>query len=135
MTSPVNQQLREYITNFFDGLSSPESGYDEPPERRMDGVIEFAKRWCVRGNEMRGVFASISDRDDIIEFGLLERDGDTTSNLLHVSVVFDEELAEVICMSDANSDLNFTTPATPQKQVLLGNALQFFAEGLRDASV
>lgn len=133
MTSPVKQRLRENIIRFISGLPVPESTADEAPERRTDGVLEFGKHWCVRGDQQQGVFASFSDRDDVIEFGLLERTGDVAVNLLHVTVVLDDETSEVNCISESNADFNFDVHVTPEKQERLNDALRFFAEGLQGA--
>lgn len=129
MTSLVCQQLRERITTFMGGLPVPQAA-GEGSVRRNDGVEEFSRHWCVRGDDQRGVFASFTDRDDVIEFGLLERDGEVAVNLLHVTVVLDDDEAEVNSMSESNMDMNFDAYITPDKQGRLEDALRFFGEGL-----
>lgn len=133
MTSPACQQLRERIAAFMDSLPVPQSAH-EGGVRREDGVEEFSKYWCVRGDHQQGVFASFTDRDDVIEFGLLERDGETAVNLLHVTVLLDDDEAEVNSMSESNMDMNFDAYITPKKQGRLEDALRFFGEGLRGAA-
>ena len=133
MTSPACQQLRERIAAFMDSLPVPQAA-GEGGLRREDGVEEFSKHWCVRGDHQQGVFASFTDRDDVIEFGLLERDGETAVNLLHVTVVLDDDEAEVNSMSESNMDMNFDAYITPEKQGRLEDALRFFGEGLRGAA-
>lgn len=133
MTSPVCQQLRERIAAFMDSLPVPQAA-GEGGVRREDGVEEFSKHWCVRGDHQQGVFASFTDRDDVIEFGLLEYDGETAVNLLHVTVVLDDDEAEVNSMSESNMDMNFDAYITPKKQGRLEDALRFFGEGLRGAA-
>lgn len=133
MTSPACQQLRERIAAFMDSLPVPQAA-GEGGVRREDGVEEFSKHWCVRGDHQQGVFASFTDRDDVIEFGLLERDGETAVNLLHVTVVLNDDEAEVNCMSESNMDMNFDAYITPEKQGRLEDALRFFEEGLRGAA-
>lgn len=134
MTSPISQQLRENIASFISRLPLPKSVADEAMDRREDGVCEFNRHWCVRGDQQQGVFASFSDRDDVIEFGLLERDGDSAVNLLHVTVVLDDDVAEVNCISESNEDFNFDAYVTPEKQGRLDDALRFFSEGLYGAA-
>lgn len=133
MTSPACQQLRERITAFMDSLPVPQAA-DEGSVRREDGVEEFSKHWCVRGDHQQGVFASFTDHDDVIEFGLLERDGETAVNLLHVTVVLDDDETKVNSMSESNMDMNFDAYITPEKQGRLEDALRFFGEGLRGAA-
>lgn len=133
MTSPACQQLRERIATFMDSLPVPQAA-GEGGVRREDGVEEFSKHWCVRGDHQQGVFASFTDRDDVIEFGLLERDGEAAVNLLHVTVVLNDDEAEVNCMSESNMDMNFDAYITPEKQGRLEDALRFFGEGLRGAA-
>ncbi len=133
MTSPACQQLRERIAAFMDSLPVPQAA-GEGVVRREDGVEEFSKHWCVRGDHQQGVFASFTDRDDVIEFGLLERDGEAAVNLLHVTVVLDDDEAEVNSMSESNMDMNFDAYITPKKQGRLEDALRFFGEGLRGAA-
>jgi len=133
MTSQATQQLRGRIADFMDRLQVPLIA-DENSHHREDGVPEFSKHWCVRGNEHQGVFASFTDHDDVIEFGLLERNGETVMNLLHVTVVLDDDEAEMNSMSESSMEMNFDARISPEKQEYLENALRFFAEGLRSAA-
>lgn len=133
MTRPACQQLRERITSFIDSLPVPKTA-GEGVVRREDGVEEFSKHWCVRGDHQQGVFASFADRDDVIEFGLLERDGEMAVNLLHVTVLLDDDEAKLNSMSESNMDMNFDAYITPEKQGRLEEALQFFGERLRGAA-
>ena len=134
MTSPACQKLRERIAAFMDSLPVPQAAIDGGVRRREDGVEEFTKNWCVRGDHQRGVFASFADRDDVIEFGLLERDADTAVNLLHVTVVLGDDDAELNSMSESNMDMNFDEYITPEKQGRLEDVLRFFGESLRGAA-
>lgn len=133
MTCQMCQQIRERIAAFMDRLPVPQTS-GEDGVRREDGVAEFNKFWCVRGDYQQGVFASYADRDDVIEFGLLERDGETAVNLLHVTVVLDEDVATVNSMSESSMDMNFDAYVTPEKQERLEDALRFFGEWLRGAA-
>lgn len=46
--------------------------------------------YVIQGGLLDGLLASVSDNDDIIEFGLLRRADDEATNVLHVSLdVFD----------------------------------------------
>lgn len=133
MTSPACQQLRERITTFIGSLPVPQDA-GEGAVRREDGVEEFSKYWRVRGDYQHGVFASFTDRDDVIEFGLLERDGESAMNLLHVTVVLGDDEAEVNSMSEASMELNFDAYTTPEKKERLDDALHFFEEALLSAT-
>jgi len=133
MTSPACQKLRERIAAFMDRLPVPKDD-GEDSFIREDGVKEFSKHWRVRGDYQQGVFASYTDCDDVIEFGLLERDGETAVNLLHVTVVLNDDGAELNCMSEYDMDMNFNAYITPEKQEPLGDALRFFGEMLRGAA-
>jgi hypothetical protein len=135
MPSSSRSQVRDIIHSSMHGMPVPSSTPDETLERREDGVVEFNRHWCVRGNDQQGVFASFCDQDDVIEFGLLERDGEMAVNLLHVTVVLDDDASEMNCMSESNTDFNFETQVTPEKQGRLNEALRFFADGLRGATV
>lgn len=134
MPSSSISQFREIIHAAMRDMPVPTSTPDEALERRDDGVVEFNRHWCVRGNDQQGVFASFGDQDDVIEFGLLERDEGVAVNLLHVTVVLDDEASEMICMSESNTDFNFEVQITPEKQGRLNDALRFFADGLRGAA-
>ena len=133
MTSPRCQELRDRIVAYMGSLPVPQDA-GEAGVRREDGVEEFSKHWCVRGDHQQGVFASFVDRDDVIEFGLLERDGEAAVNLLHVTVVLDDDEAEVNAMSESSMEMNFDAYITPDNQGRLQDALRFFEEGLRGAA-
>jgi hypothetical protein len=117
----------------MDSLPVPKIA-DGDSDRREDGVEEFSKHWCVRGNYQQGIFASFTDHDDVIEFGLLERDGDVAVNLLHVTVVLEDDEARMNSMSEFDMDMNFDTCITPERQGRLDAALRFFARWLRGAA-
>lgn len=120
------QALREHVRAALSVLPIPESTPNsEPPVRREDGVLEFYKNWRVRGESaVSGLFATYSDRDDLIEFGLTERDGDIVTNVLQVSIVLDG--GEVNAVSEVRSDFNFDAIVTPEKAQALDDALRFF---------
>lgn len=120
------QALRERVQAALSALPIPESTPNsEPPVRREDGVLEFYKHWRVRGESpVSGLFATYSDRDDLIEFGLSERDGEIVTNVLQVSIVLDG--GELNVVSEVRDDFNFDAIITPEKAQALDNALRFF---------
>lgn len=134
MTSAVCQRVRERIFSFMGDLPVPaRTAGDEPPQTRGDGVVEFGKHWRVRGNHRHGVFASVSDRDDVIEFGVLERDGDESINVLHATVLLDDDEAAINCMSETTEELNFDARVAPDRFGRLNEALKAFADVLAGA--
>lgn len=135
MTGLTCQQLRKHILDFMTYLPIPPAESEDDVTIRDDGVEEFGKYWCVRGDHLEGVFASFSDNDDVIEFGLLERNGEIATNLLHVAVVLDDDNAEISSMSEASGKMNFNVPLTRENMEYLDEALDFFENGLRDANM
>nr|WP_228857613.1 hypothetical protein [Pseudomonas syringae]QOQ33452.1 hypothetical protein [Pseudomonas syringae pv. actinidiae] len=134
MTSPVSQQLRRHVLNFMSALPLPAQSSDPESFQRTDGVMEFGLHWQLRGTPSEGVFASFSDRDDVIEFGLLERDGDVATNILHATIVLDDSDAQLNCMSEVNTEFNFDAYITPDKLDQLRASLAFFESAVRDVS-
>lgn len=126
MTSPISQQIREHVLSFMGSLPVPSRTSDPESHERPDGVAEFGLHWLIRGDEHNGLFASFSDRDDVIEFGLLERDAGTAINILHATIVLDDADAQLNCMSEVNSEFNFDAYITPQMNVKLQESLSFF---------
>lgn len=120
------QALRARVQAALSALPIPESTpSSEPPVRREDGVLEFYKNWRVRGeSQTSGLFATYSDRDDVIEFGLTERDGEIVTNVLQASLVLDG--GELNVVSEVRDDFNFDAIVTPEKAQALDNALRFF---------
>lgn len=120
------QALRMRVQAALVALPIPESTpAGEPPVRREDGVLEFYKHWRVRGeSQTSGLFATYSDRDDLIEFGLTERDGETATNVLHASIDLDG--GELNVVSEVRGDFNLDAIVTPEKAQALDDALRFF---------
>jgi len=135
MTSPVSQQLREHVLTFMSSLPVPAPSSDPEAVKRPDGVNEFGLQWKLRGSAPDGVFASFSDRDDVIEFGLLERTGDVATNILHATVVLDDDDAQLNCMSEVNTDFNFDAYITPERLNRLRESLAFFENTIRDIAL
>lgn len=132
MTSQVSQQLREHVLSFMRALPIPDPSSDPDAISRDDGVSEFGLHWQLRGSPSQGVVASFSDRDDVIEFGLLERDGDAAMNILHATIVLDDSDAQLNCMSEASSEFNFDAYITPESLSRLQESLTFFGSAVRD---
>lgn len=118
-----SQKIRARIVAFMSGLPIPLS---------HDGDGTTNLHWRVRGNQQQGVYASFADDGDVIEFGLLDRDGDEAINLLHVIVSPDEDEAQVTCVSESNTDMNFDIHITHEKLERLDGAMRFFGETLRE---
>lgn len=136
MTRKFCGQVREKIVQFMleVGVSLPEGmPVESQPTRREDGVAEFNCHWRVRGDDDSGMFASWTDRDDVIEFGLSERSEGESVNLLHATVVLDDDVAQLNVMSerysDFNSDTSLSAPISEQSR--LDEVLHLFAEHLR----
>lgn len=124
-------ELRRYLLAFF-AAELGKRPEDDPESCETNGVREFALNWPCRGTHAQGVLASIRDREDIIEFGLLERDGDDATNLLNATVVLDEAL--LVCSSAINDEFNFSARVSPGQPDRLQSVLDFFAEQLRSSA-
>jgi hypothetical protein len=135
-TTLAGERLREQITRFMGALAVPESTpAGTPSARRADGVLEFYKHWRVRGTEPAdGLYATYSDNDDVIEFGLTERSGSEARNILQASLVLTDDGGELNVVSEANTELNLDAVLTPQSTQPLQDALRFFGEVLRGGS-
>ncbi len=107
MTNAACQKVREHVLGFMNSLPGPGSAKDEAVVERSDGVREFGRQWIVHkdANEA-SLSASLSDRDDVIEFGLLAREGETTVNILYATLVLDDDQVLLNVVSEANMDFN-----------------------------
>ena len=129
-----SHKLREIVCVFMSALPIPAiTPAGEPPVMRGDGVLEFYKEWRVRGNSSTDCLtASYSDTDDIIEFGLTERDGEIVRTVLQVSMNLDGANADLFVMSDTNTELNAgDVLITPDAAELLNAALSYFGKLVR----
>lgn len=98
-------------------------------QKDVDGP-GHGKQWCVKGDAEDGLFASVSDRDDVIELGLLERSGGAPVNRLHVTVVLDEECITLNSVSESQVELNFDGEISSNADLLgLDGALKAFFNG------
>jgi|GEM_PF-3046085 len=135
ITTAEGQKLRAQIAQVMSALAVPvETATGEAPVLRDDGVLEFYKNWRVRGEAAdSGLFATYSDRDDVIEFGLTERDGESTRNVLLATLVLDDDGGELYVSSDANAEMNtrpvvIISPEEPREIDLLVEALNYFVD-------
>jgi hypothetical protein len=132
-TSLIGQELRQQIQTFMASIPIPErTPSGEPPAVNTAGVAEFYKHWQVRGESpTTGLFATYSDNDDIIEFGLSERRDDTLRNVLQVSLGLTAEGGELNLLSETQTDLNLDAEITPDNAQPLQRALRYFGQVIR----
>lgn len=106
MGTAFAKQVRERIYGYLlaAGAPLPTAGSSDP----------VRKEWQVSGSSLDGTSASFSDADDVIEFGLLSRVEGQPVNVLHASVVLDEDEASIHCVSATKGDLNFTAKVSPE---------------------
>lgn len=130
-TTTVGKALREQINRFMSGFPIPESTpAGASPVQREDGVQEFYKHWRVRGNDGSndGLYATFADNDDLIEFGLSDRQRGEVLNVLQATLTLDEDHGELTVSSDTKIELNFNTIVTPEKTAALTVAMMYFDE-------
>jgi hypothetical protein len=121
----VSKKIRARIAQVMSNLQAPSHNLGQ--SKRADGVLEFSKRWIVSGNADTGVTAYWTDWEDVIEFGLTERDQEPR-NLLHVTIVINgEQEAEFSCISVEHSRLNVHAALCLGSMDPLERALEFFA--------
>jgi len=128
METTVTQQFRSQILDFMADHDLVPHEAKEVINHREDGVEEFRAEWRVRGDYQQGVFASLSDIEDQIEFGLLERSGNVATNLLNVTVVLydDSDMAVVLSSSDYSDDMNYEAQVFYGRHGRLDDALRHF---------
>jgi hypothetical protein len=130
-TSEVGAKLRAHVAQAMAALDIPKSTpAGEPAARREDGVLEFYKHWRVRGQEgsTDGLYATFSDHEDVIEFGLTERQGDVVVNVLLATLNLEEGHGELNVISEADSELNVDAIVSPGGAKALDAALALFAQ-------
>lgn len=129
-TSVVGKMLRDHVTRFMGGMAIPEqTPTGEAPVARDDGVLEFYKHWRVRGQgKVDGLYATFADNDDVIEFGLLDRRGDETTNVMQATLVLAEDRGELNVSSETKSELNFDAAILPSDMSTLVATLRYFGE-------
>lgn len=136
MNTPQICELRRQVSAFMGALAIPESTpAGDPPVLRMDGVTEFYKHWKVVGNNATdGLYATYSDTDDVIEFGLSERIGDSVSNVLQATLVLDEGACTLNVLSEDEMNMNYDAVITLESCAPLQNALRKFGDALQRES-
>ena len=129
MVASKCQAVRELVMNFMSTLPGHGAAVDgEDVVVRADGVREFGRQWTVRqGSEGESLSATLSDRDDVIEFSLLQRDGDAVTHVLYATLVLDEDDILLNVVSEANMDFNFDTRVDESHLSRLQDTLQFYA--------
>ncbi|MDB6007896.1 MAG: hypothetical protein JWL65_146 [Gammaproteobacteria bacterium] len=132
-TSVAGQRLREQVNAFMAAVPIPESTpAGEPPVTRADGVVEFYKHWTVRSTDSAtGLYATCTDCDDVLEFGLTERQEGQTHNVLLATLVLTDDGGELNVISEANAELNLDAIVTPDNASPLLEALRYFGQLVR----
>ncbi|OAD16481.1 hypothetical protein [Achromobacter insolitus] len=135
MTAATCQKVREHVLGFMSTLPGIGAVQDEGVMVRADGVREFGRQWTVRDDASgMSLSASLSDRDDVIEFGLLQRDGDTTVNVLYATLVLDDDEVLLNVVSEASMEFNFDAKVDESRLQRLQETLQFYAAHLGEGS-
>lgn len=128
MTTAACQKVRDHVIGFMSSLPGPGSSADEDVSVRPDGVREFGRSWTVRqGPDGTGLTARFSDRDDVIEFGLLMRDDSEAVNVLYATLVLDDDEVLLNVVSESNMDFNFDARLRADRLERLQDTLQFYA--------
>jgi hypothetical protein len=128
MLNAQAQTLRQSVHGFLASLPMPnavQADLKNPPA--SEGEIGFTHRWFVTGDATLGLEASVRDYEDVIEFGLLERDGDRAIPVLQAILVLENDESELNCMSERTAALNFDEYVTPSQREGLDRALTHFA--------
>ena len=133
MGTEINARLRGEILGRLQALQGVNERIEKAQQDYTKVVAsadannkEFTLHWCAKGSPTDGLFASIVDTDNIIEFGLLERIDGEARNIIHVGCVLDDEGADILVSSDEDSELNYTAAITVDKRKPLDTALEFF---------
>ena len=131
MTAATCQKVREHVLGFMSTLPGVGAVQDEGVVVRADGVREFRRQWMIRDDAAgMSLSASLSDRDDVIEFGLLQREGDTTVNVLYATLVLDDDEVLLNVVSEASMEFNFDAKVDESRLQRLQETLQFYAAHL-----
>lgn len=116
----VRRELREQVDRFMARVRQVGTDF-----QHEEG---FSHSWRVRGDHEAGVFASYSGEPDLLSFGVVERmDGELT-NLLDVTVAFEEQMPPLMkCLSETHTQWNFECQVEPG-QGRLDDMLKAFDE-------
>jgi hypothetical protein len=122
------QTLRRSVHGFLASLPMPDVVQaDLVNPFANDGEIGFTHQWFVVGNAELGLEASVRDYEDVIEFGLLERNGDAVIPVIQAILVLENDESELNCISERTATLNFDEYVTPIQREGLDRALSHFA--------
>lgn len=131
MTTATCQIVRDHVIRFMGALPGPGPSADEDVNVRADGVREFGRSWTVRKeSDGVGLTARFSDRDDVIEFGLLMRDAGQVLNVLYATLVLDDDEVLLNVVSESDMDFNFDAKLNADQLGRLQETLQFYARYL-----
>lgn len=122
------QTLRRSVHGFLASLPMPQAVQaDLQNPSANDGEIGFTHKWLVHGDAVNGLEASVRDYEDVIEFGLLERNGESAIPVLQAILVLENDESELNCMSEPTPSLNFDEYVTAEQRAGLDRALTQFA--------
>ncbi|TAM33621.1 MAG: hypothetical protein EPN61_18300 [Burkholderiaceae bacterium] len=122
------QTLRRSVHGFLATLPVPQAVQaDLRNPSANDGEIGFTHKWLVHGDAVNGLEASVRDYEDVIEFGLLERNGESAIPVLQAILVLENDESELNCMSEPTPSLNFDEYVTAEQRAGLDRALTQFA--------
>ncbi|ANN80865.1 hypothetical protein [Bordetella flabilis] len=135
MTAATCRMVREHVLSFMSSLPGPGEEKDEEVIVRPDGVREFGRQWVVRRSpDESSLSATLSHRDNVIEFGLLQREGDEARNVLYATVVLDDEEVLLNVVSEADMDYNFDAKVDESSLRRLDDVLRLYASYLGGTS-
>lgn len=128
MLNAQAQSLRRSVHGFLASLPVPQAvqaDLTHPPAN--EGEVGFTHRWLVHGDASHGLEANVRDYEDVIEFGLLERNGEAAIPVLQAILVLENDESELNCLSEPMAALNFDEYVTSEKRAGLDRALSQFA--------
>lgn len=128
MLNAQAQSLRRSVHGFLAALPVPQTVQaDLTHPSANEGEVGFTHRWLVHGDATHGLEASVRDYEDVIEFGLLERNGEAAIPVLQAILVLEDDESELNCMSEPMPALNFDEYVTAARRGGLDRALTQFA--------
>ncbi len=131
MLNAQAQTLRQSVHGFLASLPLPAAVQADLSRPAITiGEVGFTHHWLVHGDQARGLEASVRDYEDVIEFGLLERDGESAVPVLQAILVLENDESELNCLSEPMPALNFDEYVTSEKSAGLDRALTHFASFL-----
>jgi hypothetical protein len=91
-------------------------------------VLEFYRHWRLLGDFEEGLFASYSDQDDVIEFGVTQRMDSEAINVLHACLILEDGYGSLNIVSSTRLELNGDWVISPASMEPLMRALDYFGE-------